>query len=690
MGSANQASDRHPGPRWESPLSDLPGLGPERSDQLARLGLHTVGDLLQHRPRRHEDRRRILPIARIELGESAAVRGRISALGVKRFRHGSKSLFEIILEDGTGRLHLRWWNAAYMKDHFAAGEELLVYGRLTDLRPRTMDHPETERLEPEPGESIHLNRIVPVYPLTEGITQRWLRTLVWRTLDDARLAIPEPWPSNLLPNRPSRADAFRQLHFPAELADAIQARERLALDELIDLQCRLLERRQRLEARAQAIPCAGDNRWIKPWLAQLGFRLTQAQTRVLREIRADLAGPCPMRRLLQGDVGSGKTVVAAAAALMTLESGHDAALMAPTEILAEQHAATFERWFDPLGIRVELRTASHKSAPPDSTPAPPELPRLLPPRDTPEVRLVVGTHALIESSFDMPRLGLVIIDEQHRFGVAQREKLVRKGHYPHLLVMTATPIPRTLGLTLYGDLDLSAIDELPAGRGRVRTFVRSADRLPRVWAFVRDQLQKGRQAYIVYPLIDESECLDLKAVTREWDSLRQTLDPFRVGLLHGRLPPLEKERTLDAFRRRELHALLSTPVIEVGLDIPNATVMLVENAERFGLAQLHQLRGRIGRGADDAFCILISAGRSPDARRRLEVLAQTTDGFRIAAADLELRGPGQLLGQRQSGLPAFQFADLARDLPLINLARHISRQILDSKKTGPAHPSSPP
>jgi ATP-dependent DNA helicase RecG len=394
---------------------------------------------------------------------------------------------------------------------------------------------------------------------------------------------------------------------------------------------------------------------MKPFLTGLGFKLTHAQTKVLREIRADLNGAHPMRRLLQGDVGSGKTVVAACTALMALESGFNVALMAPTEILAEQHFRNFQRWWVPLGVNVELQTGSRKIV------------------QSPKSKvqsLFVGTHALIESGFAIEKLGLVVIDEQHKFGVAQREQLVRKGNYPHLLVMTATPIPRTLGLTLYGDLDVSVIDELPAGRGRVKTFVRTADKLPKVWEFIREKIAGGRQVYVVYPRVEEQDTAgDVKAVTKEFENVRRGLAPFRAGLLHGRLRSAEKEEVMAAFRANQIQALVATALIEVGLDVPNATVMLIENAERFGLAQLHQLRGRIGRGAHESQCILVSDAKTEEARERLKVLEATTDGFRIAETDLKLRGPGELLGRQQSGLPPFRFGNLVADLDLIRRAR---------------------
>jgi ATP-dependent DNA helicase RecG len=468
-------------------------------------------------------------------------------------------------------------------------------------------------------------------------------------------------------------------HFPEELTDVEIARQRLALDEFIELQVQIQTRRKNFESHATALPCGGDNRLIKPFLARLGFKLTDAQTKVLREIRKDMGGAHPMRRLLQGDVGSGKTAVAACTALMALESGFNVALMAPTEILAEQHFRNFKKWFEPLDVQVELQTGSRKTVESRESRVEsqkPFRPSTLDPRPS---TLHIGTHALLTSGFDLPKLGLVIIDEQHKFGVAQREQLVRKGRYPHLLVMTATPIPRTLGLTLYGDLDVSVIDELPAGRGQVKTFIRTADPAgagPKVWEFIREQLAAGRQAYVVYPRVEESGGKGLKAVTKEFENLKTLLVPFRVGLLHGRLKSREKDGVMTEFRAGGVNALLATSLIEVGVDVPNATVMLVENAEAFGLAQLHQLRGRIGRGAHESYCILVSNAETAGANERLKVLEETNDGFRIAEADLKLRGPGELLGQQQSGLPKFRFGNLADDLDLIQQARELAAKMV--------------
>ncbi len=659
----------------DTPITALAGVGPERAAQLARLKIFTVQDLLWHRPRRYEDRRHLSTIHQLALGKAAATQGRIVALGLKRYRKGSRSVFEIILEDGTARLHCRWWNQPFMEKYFNVGDTVMVFGKLVSLKPRTIDHPESEVFEAGEEVSIHLDRLVPVYPLTEGLPQRWLRTLLWRALAVFEKQVKEPWPQLPLSDLPPRAQAIRALHFPEESIDAERARQRLALDEFLELQIRIQTRRRNLQQNARAWPCAGNNRLIKPYLKNLGFNLTNAQTKVLREIRQDLGGAQPMRRLLQGDVGSGKTVVAACAALMALESGFNVVLMAPTEILAEQHFENFRRWFNPLDIPVHLQTGSRKTVEAEST-----NPAQLSPRNSHPATLFLGTHALLERGFSVDKLGLVIIDEQHKFGVTQREQLVRKGQYPHLLVMTATPIPRTLGLTLYGDLDSSVIDELPAGRGRLRTFVRGAAQVAKVHTFIQQQIAAGRQAYVVYPRVEDADTVaGIKAVTEEYEHLQAVFAPHQVGLLHGRLKAEEKERVMASFRANRTKVLLATSIIEVGVDVPNATVMLIENAEQFGLAQLHQLRGRIGRGAQESFCILVAQLKTPEARERLRVMEQTNDGFRIAEADLKLRGPGELLGQEQSGVPNFRFGNLADDLALVERARRLAPSMIPGR-----------
>jgi len=641
----------------EQALANFPRVGRDRAEQLSRLGLVTIQDLLLQRPRRYEDRRNLCPIKSLSKDEPQLCHGIVVTKGVKRFRGGRQAVFECVLDDNSARLHLRWWNMPYMENYFNTGDEVLAYGKPSSLKPRTMDHPETEVFTDTDEARIHLDRVVPVYPLTEGLPQRWMRQLAWRVVEQFAKEIDEP--DFNIPQLLHRSQAIRQIHFPEELEDAENARRRLALDELIVLQKDIHKRRANLETNAKSRSCMGENKWTVSFTEALPFKLTPAQSSVIKEITTDLSTDLPMRRLLQGDVGSGKTVVAAMAILKALESGYNALLMAPTEILAEQHRHTFRQWFEPLGLRVAMQTGSHHEV--DAHP------NLL---DKGNPLLVVGTHALFQSRFELDNIGLVVIDEQHKFGVEQRNELLRKGDYPHLLVMTATPIPRTLGLTLYGDLDISTIRELPTGRGQVRTHLRTAERWPKIVDFINNELDAGKQAYVVFPRVDNADD-NVKAVTREAEKLAKAFQPHAIGILHGRLKATEKEAVMDGFREGRIRVLLATTVIEVGVDVPNANLMLVENAEQFGLAQLHQLRGRIGRGEQDAHFIMITGVDSPESAERLEVLVNTHDGFEIAEADLRLRGPGELLGQDQSGLPTFRFADLRRDLDLIRQARDL-------------------
>lgn len=667
--SSGTACAAEPVPAWNEPVIRVRGVGVERSALLEKLGIRTVGDLLLHRPRRYEDRRKLVSIRDIELGVPVTVAGTVVASGVKWYQQRRKSVFEFVLDDGTGRLHCRWWNVPQMARAFAVGDTVLVFGKPNSIRPRQMDHPETERYESEDDPRVHLNRIVPIHALTEGLSGRVMRTLVWNAVVEfagetpmlepdlvpAASADGKPWPT--------REQAVRDLHFPVELEDSKRARERFALEEFLDLQLAIQRRRRNLELKAQPAPCAGDNRFMRPFLAGLGFRITAAQTRVLKEIRADLGGVVPMRRLLQGDVGSGKTIVAACAALMALEGGFDVAVMAPTEILAMQLAGHFRRWLAPLGIPVVLRAGGRVESGDIAGQA-----------GAPTV--VVGTQALVQAAVEFERLGLVIIDEQHKFGVSQREELVRKGRFPHLLVMTATPIPRTLGLTLYGDLDVSLLDQLPEGRQVIRTHVRDEEALPKVWAFVKKELEAGRQAYVVCPRVSESENDDVRAVKREFGRVREALVPAVVEMVHGQMDADSRDAAMTAFREGRIGVLVATQVIEVGVDVPNASVIVILSAELFGLAQLHQLRGRVGRGSAASHCILVAREQKEAAMERLNVIAETRDGFALAEADLKLRGPGEFLGQDQSGMPALRFGDLLNDVELVRSARELAREHL--------------
>jgi ATP-dependent DNA helicase RecG len=549
---------------------------------------------------------------------------------------------------------------------FRRGQRLIVHGKIQPpnrgsgaLEMRVDDY---EIVEDAEDETLHTGRLVPVYPSTAGLQQRPLRALMKRLVDAHAASVPEPLPAAVLARRQllPLGEALRVGHFPATDAERAAGMRRLVFDDFLILEVGLAVRRHR-EGRRPGLSLNPPGELARRLRAGLPFALTAAQERVWKEIRADMAAPYPMNRLLQGDVGSGKTLVACLAIVTAVEAGYQAALMAPTEILAEQHALTLGRLLTPLGVEVTVLT--------NATRGKARRERLEALRAG-AVGCVVGTHALVQKAVGFKRLGLAVVDEQHRFGVVQRAVLRGKGESPDVLVMTATPIPRTLALTLYGDLDVSVLEEMPPGRQRIVTGVRDEKGRGRVYAFLREQMQAGRQAYVVYPLVEESEALDLRAATDMASRLQSEVFPeFRVGLLHGRMSFGEKDAVMSEFRSGAIQLLVSTTVIEVGIDVPNATVMLVEHAERFGLSQLHQLRGRVGRGSEKSYCILMSQAASEEARRRLAAMEETSDGFRIAEADLGIRGPGDFIGTRQSGLPSFRVADLVRDAAVLEEAR---------------------
>jgi RecG-like helicase/REP element-mobilizing transposase RayT len=845
--------------RFQDSLGENDWIPRARLTQLRRLGLETVGDLLGHYPRRHEDRREFSAFPREESDQPICLCGEVTKTQIKRFG-GWKKIFEVTLEESEAHalsqpLVLRWFNVHYVQKMIVATQRLVVFGK-PRLRGKRIciEHPEFEIIENDEEISIHFRRITPVYPATEGLSSRVLRAMIHRLLGDCE----EENLANL-----------RELHFPESWESLGKARESLVLEEFLAMQMLIAARRACSRARSGGSHC-GEGSLLARFLEGLPFRLTNAQNRVLEEIRGDLRRPIPMNRLLQGDVGSGKTVVAIAAMLLAIESGHQAALMAPTQILAEQHYAVLQRWLEPLGVQVSLRTGARKEDPlplfarssPGRTDCqlvvaeslsdtrsvaevhhakghlphferlwakyavtfstkgkrtlsegarsvvlesllhwkaeryelyaacvmPDHVHMLLEPRvketaedgaaiffslgeilhgikahtarainkvagtrgavweeewfdrvirsesdlqekfdhilrnpvaagleenggaypwswfpGIPDARsgdersadrasrsagirssreepnrqgsIFVGTHALLFEPDGLQNPGLIVIDEQHKFGVSQRARLTNREPAPDVLVMTATPIPRTLTMSLYGDLDVSTIDELPADRGRIVTAARDENKLPDVLAFLRRELEAGRQIYIVYPLIDESDKLAAKAATAEFAKWQERLAPFRCELLHGRIAAPEKQATMERFRRGVTNVLVSTTVIEVGVDVANATVMLIENAERFGLAQLHQLRGRIGRGVHKSYCILLSSEPSDETRKKLEVLEQTSNGFAVAEADWEMRGPGDLLGTAQSGLPDLKIGNLRTDVALMQRARAVATKI---------------
>jgi len=677
------------------PLAELDWIPRPRLLALCRLGLETVEDLLTHYPRRHEDRHQFPEFPREESDTSICLCGEVVKTSLRRFG-GWKKIFEATLHQPDANalsqpLVCRWFNLHYVQKMIATGQRLVVFGKPRLRGNRIcMDHPEFEVIENDEEMSIHFRRITPIYPATEGLSQRALRGIIYRILqhlDNERL-------ETLLPAALDGGDgtiAIRTVHFPEDWESLSAAREHLVLSEFFAMQMLMAARRAESSVRAGAAHC-GRGELLEKFLRSLPFELTDAQNRVIAEIRRDLAANHPMNRLLQGDVGSGKTVVAIAAILLAIEAGFQAAFMAPTQILAEQHYAVLRRWLEPVRVRLSIRTAARQE---ESGPLPlfesgnarkesssrrggvtstrdacaTQTRR----DDAPDV--IIGTHALLYETVSFSNLGLVVIDEQHKFGVAQRARLTSREPAPDVLVMTATPIPRTLTMTVYGDLDVSMIDEMPRNRGKIITAVRDESKLGEVLVFLRTQLESGRQIYVIYPLIDESEKLNAKAAAAEYETWRERLHPFRCELLHGRIPAPEKQEIMERFRGGETKALISTTVLEVGVDVANATVMLIENAERFGLAQLHQLRGRIGRGEHKSYCILLSSDPSKETAAKLTVLEKTSNGFEVAEADWDLRGPGDLLGTAQSGLPALKIGNLKRDAHLMRRARAAAMSI---------------
>jgi ATP-dependent DNA helicase RecG len=668
-------SPRRPLPKsveFSQSLAELDWIPRPKLLALRRLGIETVEDLLTHFPRRHEDRHQFPHFPREESDVPICLCGEVVKTSVRRFG-GWKKIFEATLEESSPNalsepLVCRWFNLHYVQKMIATGQRLVVFGK-PRLRGKRicMDHPEFEVIENDEEISIHFRRITPIYPGTEGLSQRVLRSIIYRLLNEiSSTPLETLLPTDLVTGE--RGDAIRAIHFPESREARDAARECLVLSEFFAMQMLIASRRSDSSIRMGEAHC-GSGVLLDKFLKALPFQLTAAQLKVIAEIRRDLAARHSMNRLLQGDVGSGKTVVAIAAMLLAVEARYQAAFMAPTQILAEQHYAVLRRWLEPLGVRMALRTAARQE---ESF-----LPLVA---GDENANVIIGTHALLYDSVSFSNLGLVVIDEQHKFGVAQRARLTAREPAPDVLVMTATPIPRTLTMTVYGDLDVSIIDEMPRNRGRVITAVRDVSKLGEVLSFLRTQLEARRQLYVIYPLIDESEKLDVKAASAEYELWHERLHPYPCELLHGRIPAAEKQNTMERFRRGETKALISTTVIEVGVDVPNATVMLVENAERFGLAQLHQLRGRIGRGEHKSYCVLLTSDQSKETSAKLAVLERTNNGFEVAEADWDLRGPGDLLGTAQSGLPALKIGNLKTDAGLMRRARTAAMSIFEADR----------
>ena len=667
--NAGAATGARPGPiTLSTPAKFLKGVGPVRAEALKRLGVFTAGDLLFHIPHRYEDASTISPISSIETGMDATIVGRVISKGVIPTRKGLR-IFQAVVQDATGMIEVSWPGQPFLDRSISKGDVLLISGTVRFFHGRQLLPREYVNLGDE-EEGAEGGRVLAVYPATEGLSFKVIRGLIDAHLDGLIALVEEYLPRDLLRGADvlPLAESLRMVHRPQSLAEAARGRERLAFEELLFVH--LLRRRAHILAREKREGIAFENRrdLTSKLKASLPFQLTGAQTRAVREIVMDMVSPHRMHRLLQGDVGSGKTIVALFAALLAIENGYQAALMAPTELLAEQHTGTVRRLLEPLGITPVLITGSLTGKERREADA-----RLR----SGEPLLAIGTHALVQERTAFARLGFVAVDEQHRFGVEQRKALGAKGDRPDVLLLSATPIPRSLALTLYGDLDVSVLDERPPGRLPVTTALRPESARERVLQFIDREVEQGRQAYVVYPVIDESEKTDMKAATTMYSTL--AAGPFakrRVALLHGRIPSDERDAIMRQFRDGEIDVLVATTVIEVGIDVANATVMLVEHPERFGLSQLHQLRGRVGRGADASYCILLG-DVSPEAAERLSVFVGTDDGFEIARADLRLRGMGDLFGERQSGIATFRIADPLRDERLSDVAHEAATAVLE-------------
>jgi ATP-dependent DNA helicase RecG len=654
----------------DAKLTVLQGVGPKNAESLAKLGLHTLGDMLYYFPRRYDDYSQLKPIKELFYGEQVTVIGTIDSVHSRPIRGGKASIVEVIIKDGTGGLRLSFFNQPWLANRFKKGDAISVSGKIDQYLGRlVMNSPDWEPIEVE---SLHTNRIVPVYSLTERIAQKWLRSQMNQVITYWAPAVVDALPESVRKSADVMplGEALLQVHFPESQDKLEAARKRLAFDEIFYLQMGVLQQKRDWKSvDARRFPISDE--WLDSRLTSLPFTLTSAQQNAVNDIRADLDSGKPMNRLLQGDVGSGKTVVAALAAAMITSNGAQAAIMAPTSILAEQHYQSFTHLLSDVLKLGEIRLLVGDTREAEKE----EIRNGLADNS---IKIVIGTHAVIEGPIQFKELQFAVIDEQHRFGVEQRAELRSKGTNPHLLVMTATPIPRSLALTLYGDLDLSIMDEMPAGRQPVNTFVLRPQERERAFTLLRGQLNDGKQAFIIYPLIEESEKIDARAAVDDYETLSKEVFPNRkLGLLHGKMRPAEKDETMLKFRDKEYDILVSTTVVEVGVDVPNATAMLIEGADRFGLAQLHQLRGRVGRGSDQSYCLLVPTHEDKAENERLQAMAESTDGFFLAEKDLEIRGPGEFLGTRQSGYASSLRMASITDVKLIERARAQAQNVFD-------------
>ena len=662
-----------------SPIQYVKKVGPKRAELFARLGINTVEDLLWFVPRRYEDRTQLKSIDQLREGDTETIVGEVVASGEVKTRSRLK-IFQAAVRDDTGVIYVTWFNQPYLKEYFKPEVKVVLYGKITRFRGRKlqMNVPEYEIIEKDEIDSIHMGGIVPIYPATEGLNQKLIRTIVRSALGESVNEVEEVIPSdiraneNLLPIR----KALWNMHFPENMTIYQRARRRMVFDEFFLLQLGVGLRKHQVEYFIEGIEHKNESKLADKFIESLPFKLTGAQKKVIEDIKIDMQSKKPMNRLLQGDVGSGKTVVAVYALIKAVGCGYQGAIMAPTEILARQHYNKLKAMLKNLGIKITILVGDSSVE---------ERKKVLGQIAKGKVDIIIGTHALIQEGVVYKKLGMVVIDEQHKFGVHQRAVLGTKaekglgGLHPDVLVMTATPIPRSLALTVYGDMDLSIIDELPPGRGKVVTYWITEEKLSKAYDFVRKEIAGGRQAYIVYPLVEESEKINLKAAKQMLKKLQTEVFPeLRLGLVHGKLSSDKKTEIMEQFKEGKINILVATTVIEVGIDIPNATVMLIEHAERFGLSQLHQLRGRIGRGSYHSYCILQGNPGTSSGLRRLKVMKETTDGFKISEEDLAIRGPGEFFGTHQHGMPQLKIGNIISDIGLVELTRREAKRLLEA------------